>query len=800
MSDALAKAQTISGNIPATDLSKQFLDSFFGPNWNTVLKSTVEEGSAVSIIFTLLAQINTIAMTIASVMLVLYTMYGIIGTAHEGKPLGQKFHTIWAPVRSAIAISFLSPIIQGLCILQVLILLSIGMSVNFANGLWTGGLDYINKNEGKLTTLMPVDTRSNIEIVVDHMLYTSAVQQYMIYYQDKAIVDKAKSFYNVDWVVDEKYSLDPKDYIDNKTPKTADGTITSGKWVISFNLPQYPVKSGSDLSLWEKAKNKIAKAYRDAKEVFTGNGQGDLDASDLGAIIIPGVSKTDPVALARKDACTNTFNAIGTLVYKRVAAMSEQKDLSKTGSRTDVIKAIDTYIGSVEPKIAKVSDTTDADYKKTLEAFVTDAKSSGWAFAGSYYWTLSRYAERQSEITKNKPQFQRPRKEDIGQFFNNNSEFIGVIDHVTGSFGSGSFDILDKAQLAKSGAEMNPETQVKRELERSYGNDVLAFFVHKMAAEGDIIGNLADLGHHSIHSALGMVLSQGMLRGAAGGAHGAVGGVPVIGAVTGFVKSLTDHITTWTSVLIVPLLILGVFLAYYLPALPWIAWSLAIVGWVILCIESVVAAPLWAVAHAIPEGEGIAGQHGRQGYMLFLGILLRPPLMVVGFFFALVLTGIVGKFMAVSYLVFDAGMNAEHPDLITSIVMIFIFGTTCIVVTHKVFKLITHLPDTVTRWLGQQFQNLGEEQDEQRIRGAVSNATTTATSAVASGLSSAGTRPSFSGGGRGGGYASGQTSGRGGKPGGSSSADGSKAESSTADDQHTPGETGGKGLEKDGDF
>ena len=34
----------------------------------------------------------------------------------------------------------------------------------------------------------------------------------------------------------------------------------------------------------------------------------------------------------------------------------------------------------------------------------------------------------------------------------------------------------------------------------------------------------------------------------------------------------------------------------------------------------------------------------------------------------------------------------------------------------KKFGLITHLPENVTRWIGQQVQNLGEHQDEQRTR------------------------------------------------------------------------------------
>lgn len=40
-----------------------------------------------------------------------------------------------------------------------------------------------------------------------------------------------------------------------------------------------------------------------------------------------------------------------------------------------------------------------------------------------------------------------------------------------------------------------------------------------------------------------------------------------------------------------------------------------------------------------------------------------------------------------------------------------------IVLAHKVFGLITHLPENVTKWIGGQATSLGEQQDEARIRG-----------------------------------------------------------------------------------
>jgi len=144
---------------------------------------------------------------------------------------------------------------------------------------------------------------------------------------------------------------------------------------------------------------------------------------------------------------------------------------------------------------------------------------------------------------------------------------------------------------------------------------------------------------------------------------------------------------------------------------------MAIIGWVMLVMESLLAAPLWAAAHAVPEGEGMSGQHGKQGYMLFLGVLMRPPLMVFGFFLAVVLMTEIGHFIGTQFGAFSKSMNATFlTGPITFIAMMFVIGSTMVVAAHKIFGLITWLPDTVLSWVGQQTQNLGEKEDESRTR------------------------------------------------------------------------------------
>ncbi|MFK5948059.1 MAG: DotA/TraY family protein [Methylococcales bacterium] len=81
-----------------------------------------------------------------------------------------------------------------------------------------------------------------------------------------------------------------------------------------------------------------------------------------------------------------------------------------------------------------------------------------------------------------------------------------------------------------------------------------------------------------------------------------------------------------------PVFILAIFFAYYLPALPFILWMSAVAGLMIMVVEVMVAAPIWIVAHALPEGDGMAGNQAKQGYMMYLSLTFRAPLMVVGFF------------------------------------------------------------------------------------------------------------------------------------------------------------------------
>lgn len=169
-------------------------------------------------------------------------------------------------------------------------------------------------------------------------------------------------------------------------------------------------------------------------------------------------------------------------------------------------------------------------------------------------------------------------------------------------------------------------------------------------------------------------------------------------------------------------LIIGFILAYVMPFMPAMYFIFAVSGWIKAIFEAIVAVPLWALAHLRVDGEGLPGRDASAGYMLLLGIFLRPILIVFGLLASiLIFTATILVFHDVYDLVIVnmAGHPPlEHdPDLkdmefyrgpvdqffYTALytIVVYMTGTSC-------FKMIDEVPNQIMRWIGFQVQTFQE--------------------------------------------------------------------------------------------
>lgn len=259
-------------------------------------------------------------------------------------------------------------------------------------------------------------------------------------------------------------------------------------------------------------------------------------------------------------------------------------------------------------------------------------------------------------------------------------------------------------------------------LNQLVAGNILPIAIEKLSTQDPIMA-ISNVGDYLIGSAWGLASALGVVD----VAHSMGKALPFVGKA---IPNLDKYISFALFTVFLPLLLYGLALAYYLPAIPFIRWISALVGWIILIVEALVAAPLWLCAHALPEGDGAAGQHGKRGYFLLLGILIRPPLMVVGFFTAVVLMNVVGRLLGAGFEIFIAGTSQTKILGITgTFSMLVILGIVVIMTTNKFFSLIHYLPEHVTNWIGQQFHGLGEKEDQAGVK----NVFLGSTNAVSSG-------------------------------------------------------------------
>lgn len=160
--------------------------------------------------------------------------------------------------------------------------------------------------------------------------------------------------------------------------------------------------------------------------------------------------------------------------------------------------------------------------------------------------------------------------------------------------------------------------------------------------------------------------------------------------------------------IILPMFIFGSMLSVYLPMIPFILFVSVVFGWLALTVEAIIAAPLWAVMHLHPSGDDMTGKGGN-GYMLLLGLALRPALAILGFIASLTLSQpVLGWVNDTFFAVFGLSRAGSFTGFFSAIIAIGIYFGLMVFLTHKLFGLCHAIPDQLLRWIGGGVEQLGE--------------------------------------------------------------------------------------------
>lgn len=154
-----------------------------------------------------------------------------------------------------------------------------------------------------------------------------------------------------------------------------------------------------------------------------------------------------------------------------------------------------------------------------------------------------------------------------------------------------------------------------------------------------------------------------------------------------------------------PIFVLGATLGVYIPLIPFMLFTFAALGWFIMVLEAMVAAPLVALGVTHPEGHDLLGK-ADQAVMLLLGVFLKPVLLVTGLLAGIILTFVAGSLLDAGFfplmyaqLTNNAGVSGGT-QFVAIIGLLVIYTMAMMAIVDQCFSLIYVLSDRTLRWIG----------------------------------------------------------------------------------------------------
>ncbi|MFK0377723.1 DotA/TraY family protein [Pandoraea sp. NPDC090278] len=666
--DAGASLDGMMSATPASDQSIQMLRYVFGSFADNPFGSFGGIGD--SLIGQLFYNLNVFVFLVAGFWSAYTIGASIVQTANEGQFLGQRFSTVWYPVRMIWGAATLIPIFGGFGLGQCIYMYSGLASVGAANLLTNTAIEQTAKftEMVQAPTISPATSSATAEMA-DNLYQMWLCQQ----------------------VLTSRTDVAPNSQVQLKV-------ITGG----------IQLGSAAEPTLCGRVTVTPATSFRSANTL--GFSVNSVNYQGIANAVAQNIGQAHQTALVKmsNDLALNAQSWYG----KYQAAKTSGQPIAGMGS--NVLEAVRiTYNEAVRQSLHDLLNQYQT--KALTDQAIQNMKATGWIGIGAWYSTFAEVNAAMADATKVEIHFSPPTTTD--------SEYVEAL----AAFRKSLTQMAGTGQAAgATDAEMSAGSLATRLIKRAFcenetGNLSIGqcFVGAGMSAVYQNSGGngLVDpiiasknFGDYLMTGAETLLVVAGGIEIAMSTADAAKsllagkavgffsGGLSDI--AIGALKAVGKVAVKLIYVFMIPLFVVGLSLAVYLPLVPFIAWFSGVLTWFASFIESLIASPLWSMVHLEGEGEGM-GRRSQHGYLFLANMLLRAPLMVIAFFVASAGTRIGGTIL---YFLFSSAVaNAQGNSvtgLATIVGLLIIFAGLNILVVQMMFNVVHVIPDQVIGWLG----------------------------------------------------------------------------------------------------
>lgn len=700
-----------------TDQSVETLRHIFGPVVDSLVSGT-DPGTvtaASSLLGTLFSVFNSGVLVVGSLIVSYVAVVGVINTANDGESMGRSWSSLWTPVRIVAGGASLLPTASGFSFIQLFVMLLALWGPGLANTIYIKGVEFGILDPSGIVgaTNAPGSYTGLREFARQYVAASYCARSANLLYADPntGYSPQVQANTTADAIINQggrhEYVFELKDR--NRSTNLVGGAPICG----TVKIAEYHAQAVDDATA--QATEQVRQQVSEVKKRSAVQMMNDLD----------GWVNTWPRSVSEA-----TWDTVNSARFNEIVGQYEAQIVSD---------------------LSGLSSGANATLNVGLNAFLTSLTNEGWANAGGWFQRVGQVRFQLSTIFSEPPG-------SVGE---------PVLTGLPNDAASREFmssvalarDITRKSETHNdyTTAEVQPEDiasvipsdpqgavnigQMKTDMDAKMsswannamhkavdiaiagdGSDGTSSFCGTAGEIGGSLNRMKCLGDYftvtlnavrAMDTALKTAVS--VLRVGAG----------VLSSVKGVGTGLDlDKIVEpiWDWVMAVPhpviskmgsyLEALAFYFGVFLPALPYGLFMIVFVGWVLSVLQTMLAAPLWAVMHMTPDRTFIGSQ--RQGYLLLMSLFIRPALAVVGLFAGVLVSDPLIDFVAQGFfamrgaIVTSTGTVGAIAEFGSFFWWLLVFGVTLLPILYMCFGLPQVLPDKVLQWIGGGVADLGE--------------------------------------------------------------------------------------------
>ncbi|QWK81267.1 DotA/TraY family protein [Ochrobactrum sp. BTU1] len=670
--------------------TNSYLNMIFGPLFDGPNKETL--------ISALIFNFNVLFFSIGLVIFLYNIVTATVDTANEGEVLGSRYSTAWVPIRIVLAAAALAPVMPGgYNSAQYISAYAVNVGTAAATFFWDQTADIIV--EQKIPVLAAETDGPDGQFLQSlfRMELCRAVYN----------LEVAKGGNNMDGVARHWVLQSGVHVLDYSLPTQAGacGKITLPTETVGFRRIAETAQTGKD---------DLNKSSSDKFNDFLTDMQKNVDMmadefAPVADLLAQTVSKRQPLPPYRN------------LALDMKKWREAQSQLLRRFIGTDRLNQVAKTTFNQTEDITVITPGASTDQKLSI-----NVKNGGWSQAGFYYQLISRMSSDANAVGSMMPSVTPGGA--IGGAANPHGPVVNAVASQYAAqnsywFGSAEGDakkFLNQITATYNGTVDWWNESVTRSGIRAFTNERLAFadnggdLANILPPSGGLLESIALFApNSSVLDPMNAIVLLGIQLTTLAAVTTAA--VVFFGAMP-FVGGAATTLGTIIGPALLALMALGSTMSFVLPLMPSIIWVLAIMSFIILIIEAIFAAPLWAIAHLSMGGHGFVGSHARKGYVLLLSLLLTPTLMIFGLLAGMIVFRIAGNVLnAGMYYALTSSQSLVADSwasfgwyagiLVVGIFMAFVY----IAIIELSFSLIAGFPGRVFRW----FDEIGDQLDSQ---------------------------------------------------------------------------------------